>query len=136
LNVAPAQSAAAIGESKTGIEDFLEWANRARTGETAHPSAQAFDRVLTAFHAGRFSGRQVDSSATFFLSTALNIVERVPWFVLACLNIRDHVRDGDWHLQLCPFCDRWLLAKDKRRKLCRRVACMRKAKAKRKQSER
>jgi hypothetical protein len=136
LTVAPAHSSAAIDEWKTGIEDFLEWANRARTGETSHPYAQAFDRVLTAFHAGRFSDGHVDSAATSLVSAALHIVERVPWFVLPCLNIREHVREGDWHLQLCPFCDRWLLARDRRRMLCRRTTCMPAAKTQNRGQER
>jgi hypothetical protein len=84
LTIAPALSVAAIDEWKTGIEQFIEWANRARTGETSLPEALQADEALTAFSEGRFHVRFVDLSA---------------WAVVAGKTILAHVRDSHWHLR-------------------------------------
>jgi hypothetical protein len=106
---APAHTAAAIEEWKTGIDAFLEWASKARTGETS-PGALAADGALTSFSEGRFNG------------ALIGVAE---WAVLACGHIRNLVRDSHWHLRRCPWCDRWLLVKAENRVYCRRTECVR-----------
>jgi hypothetical protein len=121
--LAPAHTPPAIEEWQTGIEMFLEWASKARTGDPS-PEAVSADQALTAFSDGHFHG-------------ALSGVAE--WAVLACGNILYLVRDAHWHLQPCSSCNRWFLAKDKRRggrPFCRRVECVRRKKAEQKQSER
>lgn len=110
LTTAPAKSSKAIKEYQAGIENFITWANRARTGDTSEPAALQADAALTAFSKRTFDGAFSDLSV---------------WAVLAGKNILRHVRDGHWHLTVCPHCNRWLLAKDQRRTLCRRVECVR-----------
>jgi hypothetical protein len=110
LTAEPAHSAAALEEYQTGIEQFIQWANRARTGETSEPAAIAADHALTAFSEERFNG-------------ALNGFAE--WAIAACGNIRYLVRDAHWHLRACPWCQRWLLAKHEGKKLCRRPECQR-----------
>lgn len=108
LTRAPAHCPAAIDEWKEGVEVFLEWANRARTSETTLPAAIQANEALTAFSEGRFHVPYAGLSAVA---------------VAAGKNILSHVRDSHWHLRLCPWCDRWLLAKAENRKLCRRTEC-------------
>jgi hypothetical protein len=106
---APAKNAA-IEEWKTNVEHFIAWANFARKGETSSLAAFQCDQALTAFSEGRFDAPFAD----------LSVVA-----VTAGMSILSHVRDSHWHLRLCPFCNRWLLAKDQRKKLCRRPECVR-----------
>jgi hypothetical protein len=110
LTVAPAKTRAAFDEWKTGIDQFIQWASMARRGETSEPAALAADQALTAFSEGRFSG---------------GLIGVAMWTVLACNNIRDLVRNAHWHLRLCPWCQRWLLAKAENRVFCRRTDCVR-----------
>jgi hypothetical protein len=107
---APAHSPEAVDERMAGIDAFLEWANLARTGETSLSAAVQADAALTAFSEGRFHVPFTGLSE---------------WAVLAGRNILNSLRDSHWHLQPCPFCKRWLLAKDQRRRLCRRAECVR-----------
>jgi hypothetical protein len=110
LTTQPAHSAPAIEEYKTGITDFLAWANRARTGETSSPAALQAETLLTAFSQDRFNVRFVDLSG---------------WAFVAATNIRHLVRDSHWHLRACISCDRWFLAKYEGKRLCRRPECQR-----------
>jgi hypothetical protein len=121
LTVAPAHSAAAREEWQAGIETFLEWANRARTGATSQPAAGQCNEALTAFSEGRFHCP--------FTGLSLEAV-------LAGIHVLRLVRDGHWHLQRCAFCDRWMLVKDRRYVCCRRVECVRAAKRVAKRRER
>jgi hypothetical protein len=121
VTVALAHSPAAIDEWKTGIDQFLQWASLARTGETKEPAALAADKALTAFSEGRFKGILYGVAA---------------WAVQACANIRYLVRDAHWHLRRCPNCKRWLLAKDQRKTRCRRVECVRALKTPQRQRQR
>jgi hypothetical protein len=124
LTVAPAHTATAFTEWKSGIDGFLEWANMARTGETPNPAAVQVDATLTEFSQGTFDGRYSDLAL---------------WAVAAGKNIRALVRAGHWHLVRCRWCDRWLLAKDHRRTTrpsCRRLACVRAAEKQQKAAER
>lgn len=63
LTGAPAHTAEAIEEWKDGVDAFLEWANRARTGETSLPEAIQVDAALTAFSEGRFHISYINLSA-------------------------------------------------------------------------
>ena len=121
LTSEPADRQIAIDEWKEGVEQFLEWANRVRTGETSVPEAVQLDAALTAFSEGRFSVPYEDLA---------------PWAVAAGKNILSHLRDGHWHLRLWPFCSRWLLAKDQRRNLCSRPKCVLEAKRKKRAQQR
>ena len=124
LTAEPAHSAAAIAEWKAGIDDFLEWANRARTGDTSPVAVQA-DAVLTAFAEGA-------SIMVWFSGLS-------PWAARAGQHILALIRNAHWHLARCRWCDQWLLAKDQRRTLhpsCRRPDCQRKTKTQRKAKER
>jgi hypothetical protein len=127
VTVAPAHSAAAIDEVKTGIEAFIEWANRARTGQTSLPAAVQADRLLTVF--SQWSFHKHGHARVKVSGFAL-------WFGVAGQHILNHVRDGHWHLSRCPCCDRWLLAKDQRRRLCRRVGCVRAMKRQKRAAQR
>ena len=90
LTFASAHSAAAFEEWQAGIEEFIAWANRARTGETSQPAAVQCNEALTAFSAGRFdspfSGLSIEA-------------------VVAGIHVLRLVRDCHWHLQLFPFCE-------------------------------
>jgi hypothetical protein len=113
LTSQPAHTEAAVSEWGAGIEQFIDWANRARKGETSKPEAQQLDVALTAFSQGSFH--------VPFNGLAL-------WAVAAGRNILTSVRDGHWHLARCHWCDQWFLAKDHRRVAspsCRREPCVR-----------
>ena len=60
LTAAAPHSQEAISEWDAGITDFLEWANRARKGETSLPAAVQANAILMAFWQGstrvQFSG--------------------------------------------------------------------------------
>ena len=122
LTIAPPQSAAAIDEFTKGIQIFIEWANRARMGETSLPAAIEADATLTAFSEGRF-----DAEFKPVFS---------PSAVLVGCHILHLVRDGHWHPRPCLFCNRWLVPKDQRRRICRRLECVRAAKAQREAARR
>ena len=119
--IAPAHSPAAIKEWQEGIAAFLDWANLARTRETSRPEAVLADQTLTAFSQGCFNGA--------FRGLSLPAV-------LAGKNILALLRNAHWHLQACPECNRWLLAKDRRRALCRRIECVRTVKAQQRAAQR
>lgn len=126
LTVAPAHSQAAIDELKTGVDDFIEWANRARTGATALPAAHHADEILTAISEGRVN---------------IPFNGLAGWATLAADAILHLVQVGHWHLRTCTYCTRWLLPKDQRtdrngRNVCRRLKCVREKKKAQKASER
>jgi len=110
VTLAPAHSAESIAEWKDGIDQFLTWASMVRVGETTEPAALAANEALIALNDGR--GAKIEGAAL--------------WVILAFTNIRYLVVDAHWHLRRCPSCGRWLLAKDERRLICRRIECRRK----------
>jgi hypothetical protein len=102
-----------VAEWRDGIEQFMEWANRARRGETSDAAAVEADGILMAFSQG---ARRVQ-----FSGLAL-------WAVCALRNLASLIREGHWHLVICRWCNRWVLAKDQRRTnrpSCRRHDCTR-----------
>ena len=96
-----------------GIDHFIAWGNLARTGEVSQAAAHAANQALELFSAGKFTG---------------SIVGVAPWAVFAWANIRSFIQEGHWHLRPCSQCDRWMLVKDSRKRLCRRPDCVRKVK--------
>ena len=58
------------------------------------------------------------------------------WVVLALLNLRSNVDNGDYHLRRCAHCRFWMLVKDERRLVCVRAACRRAARAQQKRQQR
>lgn len=124
LTVEPPHTEAAIAEWATGIDEFIEWANRARQGDSSSPAAIQLDKALAEFSRGSF---HVEFNGL------------APLAVVAGLNIVAMVRDGDWHLATCTGCDQWFLAKDRRRTAlpwCRRGDCVRAREARQKAVER
>src|SRR5437870_8794893 len=98
--IAAPESEAARVELMTDMQCFLEWANRARTGETSLQQAIEADAVLTAIYEGK----------------AVRVADGSPHRPTRALgNILTHIRDGHWHLRPCRSCNRWFLAFDKKK---------------------
>ena len=93
ITVAPAHRAEAITEWQTGVENLIELANRARTGETSLPTAIVADAIVTAISKGQFnfeaesllSGR-LSRLTTFAITfaTAIGTSERAPTVTVGC----------------------------------------------------
>jgi hypothetical protein len=121
LTVGAPHTPDAIDEWQHGIEAFIAHANLARRGASTLPAARQADRALTAFAEGRYRVRFAGLS---------------PWAAVAGQNILTLVSAAHWHLRLCPICDQWLLAKDARLARCRRPACVREIKRRKRAEQR
>jgi len=114
FTVQPAHSEAANDEWQDGIERFLHWANQWRTRKISEPAVSRLNAALESFNAGEFPSK----------------CRGLPrWAAIAYFNIMALLRDGHWHVTPCRWCDRWFIAKDRRRAgstpSCKRPECIR-----------
>ena len=106
------RSADARREIRDGIEDLIEHASFVSAPDAElRAFAEAVDRALTLIYEQRS-----DRFESF-----------PPWAAVALTNLYTLQRLGHWHLLRCRFCERWMLAKDRSKTLCRRQDCRRQA---------